>query len=68
MTLFTKSFSFQQMKAKKMNSRPVLMTKVQTVLSIFMYLWAKNNAMAMAKYKNADFKSYGIGAFFCPTK
>ena len=49
MTLFTKSFSFQQMKAKKTSSKPVLMIKVQTLLSICMYLWAKNNPMAMAK-------------------
>ena len=49
MTPFTRSFSFQQMKAKKTSSKAVLMTKVQTLLSICMYFWAKNNAMAMAK-------------------
>ena len=49
MTPFTRSFSFQQMKAKKTISKPVLMIKVQTLLTICMYLWAKNNPMAMAK-------------------
>ena len=49
MTLFTKSFSFQQMKAKKPSSKPVLTTKVQTVLSIWMFFWTKNRAIATAK-------------------
>ena len=49
MTLFTKSFSFQQMKAKKTNNNAVFTTKVQTVLSMWIYFCAKNKAMATAK-------------------
>lgn len=38
-TAFTKSFSFQQMKAKKSSNSPVLTTKVHTVLSMWIYFW-----------------------------
>ena len=39
-TPFTKSFSLQQMKAKKTSSKAVFTTKVQTVLSMWIYFWA----------------------------
>ena len=68
MTPFTKSFSLQQMKAKKTNNKAVLTTKVHPVLSIEMFFCTKNRPRARTKYTKADFKSYGIGAFCCPTK